>query len=98
MLAPPGRPLPQPIGPNSAAWALGTLMVIAASVLTDRESPNVGLIPVGWAYFQNSARWKASMYCPVPIDVLPNFHDWLTMTGDFCVRARGVAPVSQLSV
>jgi hypothetical protein len=37
------------------------------------------------------------MYCPVPIDVLPNFHAWLTMTGDFCVRASALAPGSQLS-
>ena len=72
-------------------------MVIAGSVLTVSLSWKLGLIPVGLAYFQNSARWKASMYCPVPIDVLPNFHDWLTTTGDFCVRASALAPGSQLS-
>src|SRR5258708_3828055 len=96
MLAAPSRPLPQLIG-AVAACASGTLMVTALSVFTDRLSPNVGLIPPGLANFQNSERWKASMYCPVPIDVLPNFHAWLATTGDFCVRVSALAPASQLS-
>src|SRR6266496_1014744 len=96
MLAAPSRSLPQLVAP-SAAWAAGTLMVIAESVFTDSLTWKPGLIPLGLANFQNSARWKASMYCPVPTDVLPNFQDWLTRTGDFCVRASALAPGSQLS-
>src|SRR6516225_1040861 len=72
-------------------------MVIALSVFSDSLTWKPGLIPVGWADFQNSARWKASVYCPVPTDVLPNFQDWLTKIGDFCVRASALAPGSQLS-
>ncbi len=52
-------------------------MVMAVSVLNARLTANVGLIPVGWAYFQNSARWKASVTCPVPIAVPPHVQDWL---------------------
>src|SRR5215470_162700 len=96
MLAAPTRPLPQLPTP-SAAWAFGTLMVTAGSVFTDSLTWKPGLIPVGLANFQNSARWKASTYCPVPTDVLPNFHDWLTTTGEFFVRASALAPGSQLS-
>src|SRR6516162_542341 len=72
-------------------------MVIALSVFSDSLTWKPGLIPVGWADFQNSARWKASVYCPVPTDVLPNFQDWLTKIGDFRVRASALAPGSQLS-
>jgi hypothetical protein len=84
-------------GPCRGPQPAGTLIVIAGSVVTVSLLWNPGLIPVGLANFQNSARWKASMYCPVPIDVPPNFQDWLTKTGDFCVRASALAPGSQLS-
>src|SRR5690349_5234298 len=97
MLAAPTRPLPQPIDPSTTLWAFGTLMVTALSVVSDSLTWKPGLIPLALANFQNSARWKASMYCPVPIDVPPNFQGWLTKTGDFCVRVSALAPGSQLS-
>ncbi len=60
MFAAPSRPLPQPIA-AVAAWARGTLMVTAGSVLNASLTWNPGLTPLGWANFQNSARWKASV-------------------------------------
>src|SRR5690349_15256226 len=73
-------------------------MVTGLSVLNARLTPNVGLTPAGWANFQNSARWKASVTCPVPIEVPPHFQDWATTIGDFCVRVSALAPESQLSI
>src|SRR6516165_6471592 len=96
MLAAPSRPLPQPL-PKVADWAAGTLMVTGASVLNASFTPNVGLIPVGWANFQNSARWKALVTCVVPIEVPPNVWALALTIGEFCVRASALAPGSQLS-
>src|SRR5215472_6009779 len=82
-----------------AAWSAdGTLTVIALCVVTARLMPNVGLMPVGFAYFQNSARWKASVICPVPIAVPPQVQDWLLTIGEFCVRVSALAPESHESI
>src|ERR1700732_2406848 len=91
--------VPQMVAVDSAGPQLeGTLMVTGLSVFHARLTANVGLIPVGWAYFQNSARWKASVTWPVPIAVPPHVQDWLLTIGEFCVRLSGLAPGSQLSV
>ena len=94
--AAPSRPLPQPVVPVAAS-ASGTLMVTGLSVLNASFTPKLGLIPVGWAYFQNSARWKALVTCTVPTEVPPNLVSLVLTIGEFCVRASALAPGSQLS-
>src|SRR5215475_3903547 len=88
--AAPSRPLPQPVVPSAVA-ASGTLMVIAGSVLNASLTPKLGLIPVGLANFQNSARWKALVTCTVPIETPPNLVSLVLTIGEFCVRASGLA-------
>src|SRR5215469_8901227 len=97
MLAAPTRPLPQLPVPVASS-ASGTLTVTALCVVTDRLMPNVGLMAPGLVYFQNSARWNASVYCPVPIAVPPQVQDWLLTIGEFCVRVSALAPESQQSI
>src|SRR6516165_6524272 len=97
MLAAPSRPLPQPMA-KVAASALGTFTVTGLSVVIFSLTAKPGLMPAGWAYFQNAARWKASVTCPVPIGVPPHVQAWLLKIGEFCVRVSALAPESQLSV
>src|SRR5690348_9492104 len=94
---PPITRFPQESTPVAES-ACGTVMVIGASFLTVRLTANPGLIPVGFAYFQNSARWKASVTWPVPIGVPPQVQGWLTNRGDCRVRVVALAPGSQLSI
>ncbi len=55
------------------------------------------MIPLGWASFQNSARWKALVTCTLPTEVPPNEWAWALTIGEFCTRASALAPASQLS-
>src|SRR5579859_3383078 len=96
MLTRASLPLPQPMF-AVAASAFGTWRVTGLRVVTCRLMPNLGLMPPGLAYFQNSARWKASVTCPVPIFVPPHVQDWLLKIGEFWVRVSAGAPASQLS-
>src|SRR6516162_6033741 len=49
---PPRMPLPQGMDVSSAASAFGTLIVTGLRVLKFSVMPNLGLMPLGWAYFQ----------------------------------------------
>src|SRR5947209_5772782 len=77
--------------------ASGTVMVTGASVLNASVTWKFGLIAVGLANFQNSARWKASTTCVVPSAVPPYVWALALTIGEFCVRASALAPGSQLS-
>src|SRR5215467_11817003 len=90
---PPRMPLPQLVVPVAQS-AVGTLIVTGLSVFRDSVTPNLGLIPVGLANFQNSARWKALVTCVVPIETPPNLVSLVLTIGEFCVRASGLAPGS----
>src|SRR5215467_10699551 len=93
---PPRMPLPQLVVPVAQS-AVGTLIVTGLSVFRDSVTPNLGLIPVGLANFQNSARWKALVTCVVPIFVPPKVKEAFLKIGEFCVRVSALAPESQLS-